>query len=369
MSIRLICAADIHFGRIASVAEAWERLVDHCLYSSADALLLAGDIADDESLFFEIYPLFRKGMARLRAAKIPVIVIAGNHDGNLLTQMQRSLGFHLLGRDGKWERITLSCRGRAVHIDGLSFVERNPLQRYDLPPVPAGEPLIGMLHCDLDGPPESPYSPVSQRELSNLPHTAWVLGHIHVPRIVQEQPMILSCGSLQGLDITETGIHGAWSMEIDSKLTAQLVPLAPLRWEIVELDVTDEEELELRLQMEMDKALGGMAGKVRFILRGRTTLTRPLVCPEGVESIQNRIQPPIDLKKIAEGSDLPALLARELLDLREADTFEQLQRSLQAHPYLKQMPESWPKAEEMRELLREQGMALLSELMEQKRAP
>ena len=179
--------------------------------------------------------------------------------------------------------------------------------------------------------------------------------------------MILSCGSLQGLDISEGGIHGAWSMEIDGKLTAKLIPLAPLRWEIVELDVTDEEELELRMQMAMERALGGMAGKVRFILRGRTTLTRPLICPEGVESIQNRIQPPIDLKQVAAGSDLAALVARELLC--DMDLSERVQRFLTAHPYLKQMPESWPKAEEMRELLREQGMALLSELMEQKRAP
>ena len=378
MSIRLICAADFHFGRAMPIAEAWERLVDHCIASSADALLVAGDVADDESLFFEIYPIFRKGVGRLQAAKIPLVVVAGNHDGTLLSQMQRSLGFHLLGKEGKWERLTLSCRGRAVHIDGLSFIEANPVRNYDLPPPPAGEPLIGMLHCDLDAPVESPYSPVSRSELSQLPHAAWVLGHIHVPRVVQEQPLILSCGSLQGLDIGEVGLHGAWSLEFDvrGQRAIKLIPLALLRWEVVEVDLTDlpEEELEPHLHAKVEQALDGMSGKVRIILRGRTSLfhrlrKEPLVAWEGVESIKNQTQPLRDLKQIAAGCDLPAILARELLQLDGAESIDRAQKVFQGHPYLKQMPQSWLGADELRELLREQGFALLDELLEQKDAP
>lgn len=421
--IHLLCAADLHLGRhvgtssnnqkpISYTAQAWERLIELCLKGPMpiDALLLAGDLIDKSGLLIEVYGLLKKGLQQLSEKGITVVAIAGNHDALALDALQRSLGlpnFHLLGANGQWERRSFNFRGIPLHIDGLSFtstaMKNNPLNLKSWPLPPTEEPLLGLLHCDVDA-YNSYYAPVERADFHKLPHQAWLLGHIHVPKeIFPKNPLVRYCGSLQGLDISEHGARGAWLVSINSSKEVHVkpLPLAPLRWEQLKLDISAitmpdwegkllnaiEEALRQRLadQATMIDRIG-----VRLTLIGHSEIYRELRrnlvkfqqqedaglhlhgrwIPYFVESIKNNASPVRDLQRLAGGSDFVAALARKLLALQQdekssEDLYRKLEQSLERDPFLKQCLPAWPSAEECRELYLNQGFELLDELLEQ----
>src|SRR5689334_18699979 len=60
--------------------KALENLVDACLAEEVDLLLLAGDLYDGNWKDYGTGLFFAHQMLRLRAAKIPVVMLKGNHD-------------------------------------------------------------------------------------------------------------------------------------------------------------------------------------------------------------------------------------------------------------------------------------------------
>lgn len=106
---------------------------------------------------------------------------------------------------------------------------------------------IGLLHCDV-GAASSSYQPVSLQALSQQALTAWVLGHIHKPSLLSEEPPVVYPGSLTGLHPNETGAHGPWILNLSQHThTLSHVPLAPLRYERLDVQVegdVDESGLE-----------------------------------------------------------------------------------------------------------------------------
>ena len=84
--MKIFATADIHLGRVparlpAEVARrysprrAFESLVETAIKEQADALLLAGDIADNDRTFIEAYGVLQGAVTRLRAANIPLIAV------------------------------------------------------------------------------------------------------------------------------------------------------------------------------------------------------------------------------------------------------------------------------------------------------
>lgn len=414
--INLVCAADLHLGRCVGpqyvgqkqksfVIQAWERLVDACIDDRVDALLLAGDMIDENGLFIEVYGVFKKGILKLLERGITVVAIAGNHDAKVLNQFHRDLhssNFCLLGRDGNWERKSFEFKGKTVHVDGISFTEsfmmNNPFSSRTWEKVPQEDILIGLLHCDVDA-TESKYAPVRSSDFKSLPHNMWVLGHIHKAEKT-EKSCARYCGSLQGLDIgsSECGPHGAWKLTVDPSgvITSTFLPLAPLRWEQVSIDLSKissqdwESQLlkkieeKLTLQIEDPKNIE-MIG-VRLTFEGRTALYRELRrtlskiqgqenarvnlggakwIPYFVESIKNNTRPELDLRALAEGKNIVATLARKLLEGPSEKISEHVQEKLGMDPFLKRCSEVWPGEEECLELYITQGYELLDELLEQ----
>lgn len=411
-SINLMCAADLHLGRqvgageISPVVHAWERLIETCLQTEPkiDALLLAGDILDGSDLFVEMYGVLKKGITRLLDHQIPVIGIAGNHDAVILNQLNRNLpGFSLLGANGKWERYSIHFSDRTLHIDGISFTEPfmldNPILRYDLEKVRAHDLLIGLLHCDLyDG--ASKYAPVRPNDFERLPHAVWILGHIHIPRQVSDKPLVSYCGSLQGLDVSENGPRGASLLTIDpyGSMSIRPIPLGPLRWERVVLDLTgfSIENWKSSLLEQIEKGLSDQMGNathvemigVRLLLEGRTPafpqISRAISefelegeigmnsrwVPYFIESIENRTRPMYDLTHLSEGSDFVAILARTLLAFESNESLmdgalEFAEKKLEQASYFKHCAKAFPDKGEIRKLYLQQGYELLSELLTQ----
>lgn len=428
--MKLLCVGDIHLGRqpgrLAAglldelkaselgPAAAWRLAVDFAVADEVDAVLLAGDVVEQEDDFYEAYGDLRRGVDRLAAAGIPVLAVSGNHDVQVLPRLADAVpGFRLLGRGGVWEVAGVAGRaGRRAQVLGWSFPERrvltSPFAAHDLPGLdPGAGPVIGLLHCDRDA-AGSPYAPVRSAELADAPVDAWLLGHIHKPdRLAPPRP-IGYLGSLTGLDPGETGPRGPWRLEFSGpEPVLEHLPLAPLRWEevTVALDGLESEDDVPALAVAALDTLHESLAAERFSPRavgcrlrftGRTehrrAAERSLAAGDPLRFLHPRDEivyfvhdwrmeagPALDLDALARGADPPALLARKILLLRgpPGDSDRQAllagarrrleslggRRTFAGHGVVP------PTEEETAEVLERAALGALSELLDQRGDP
>lgn len=432
MGVRLLFVGDMHLGRRPSrlpevlseyglgaghlgPAAAWSETVGWAIEHRVDAVVLTGDVIDRDDDRFEAYGHLERGTSRLAEAGITVCGVAGNHDVEALPRLARRLpSFHLLGAGGRWESFLVegACGRARVRLLGWSFPTRqfgeDPLQGLE-PGSGEGCATIGVLHCDLDA-ASSPYAPVSRASLEGFPLDAWLLGHVHVPSDLSSRRPIGYLGSLVGLDASETGVHGPWLAEVgeDSRVRMTQIPLAPLRWERIDLPAGSFDEVDSDL---LDDAIGSaltdafarmhaklagasavpraVACRIRFHGRARRhrRLARALAAPVHlahcracdsttyfVERLQDDSAPEIDLARLAQSADPPGLLARRLLQLTDeasepADWVQRVRASLQEvaerNTAWRALAETSRGSLDTRTLLLRAGMDVLEELLAQ----
>jgi DNA repair exonuclease SbcCD nuclease subunit len=363
--MKVLCAGDLHIGRRPtrlppdadsrgfSCARAWEALVEYAVDQRVDMLALSGDVVDQSNKFYEAIGPLERGLRHLADAGVVTVAVAGNHDYDVLPQIARSIGsgsFHLLGAGGEWERLTLTIGdGGKVHVDGWSFpaehVRDNPLDSYGFG-ADGDTPILGLLHADLDV-PRSSYAPVMLSDLQTRPVAFWLLGHIHVPRLhrARHGAPVLYPGSLQPMDPGETGVHGAWLLELKPLAPAEprIVALASVRYATAEVDVTGAANIgELRtlvnerLRSSIAALVDEAGARLRVLslrlgISGSTLLHRQIEhelaqlrddfdwqsgdASAFIEAISVATRPVRDLDALARGDDAVALLARLARDL------------------------------------------------------
>lgn len=253
----LLAIGDIHLGRLPAALPddlsgrrrelgpetAWARSVTEAINRKVDAVLLAGDVVERGRDFFVAYGQLKAGVEKLEAAGIPVLAVAGNHDTHVLPRLAAEIeSLHLLGAGGRWQQFDLD----GASVIGWSFprpqVHHSPLENF--PQQRGRQPLIGLLHCDRDQ-SDSPYAPVSSIELARAPAAAWLLGHIHQPDDLSSERPIGYLGSVNALRASEIGPRGPWLVEINKQtVRASHLPLAPLRYQVLEVDCSKLESAE-----------------------------------------------------------------------------------------------------------------------------
>lgn len=426
-ALTLLCTGDIHLGRYpsripdglqtsrCSPRAAWHETVDIALERSADAVVLTGDVVDQENRYFEAYGPFEEGIAKLDDAGIPVLAVSGNHDfgvfPDLVDEVDRP-NLHLLGRGGEWDRFTLEHDGEvALHIDGWSFpneyVLRSPLDGYDLDRRDDA-PTVGVVHGDLDA-AGSDYAPLASDDLRATDADAWLLGHIHVPGPqVDSDPLVLYPGSPQGLDPGETGAHGPWTVTVrdDGTTETEQLPLASVRYDRVAIDVSDavdETDVVSTLSSRVSDHVRGEVDTgavdvlvLRVALTGRTGAHADLTGGEGgditefrrsygsVTAIVDRVdietRPDVDLDAFVDDETPVGYLAGVLQAIEEdrvrdsypdlvADTVDQMREAHGAGAFraLRQHRESFERPDEGTavEVLERQTRSLLDNLLAQ----
>ena len=370
MSINLLAIGDIHLGRRPTrvpddvtervglreltPAAAWRRAVEKALSLKVDAVLLAGDVVEQNDDFYEAYGDLAEGVERLTRAGVPVLGVAGNHDVRVLPRLADAIpDFKLLGRGGDWDEAVVEGRdGSAMRILGWSFpserVRRSPFA--DKVPSRSDDlPRLGLLHCDRDQ-AGSPYAPVRSSELEAADVDGWLLGHIHRPDKLDGAKPIGYLGSLTGLDPTETGTHGPWHVQVSraAGVSAKQLPLAPLRWEALEVPLdglTEPEEVDRRVIRALNERhaqllqIGAepLVVGCRLRLVGRTAYRsdlerhfaaqdlRSFLLPQDgihyfIDKLRIEALPDVDLDTLAQGSDPAGLLARKILLIRRPES-------------------------------------------------
>lgn len=359
----LLAIGDLHLGRPPAAvpeslradaedfgpAAAWTRCVEDALQRRVDAVLMAGDLVDQERDFFVGYDQLKRGIERLLEAGIPVLAVAGNHDTRVLPRLADEIsGLELLGAGGEWQ----SRRVADLTVLGWSFprpqVRMSPVDR--LPDPPGQGVVVGLLHCDLDR-SDSPHAPVARRALERAPVDAWLLGHIHRPDQLDTDRPLGYLGSATALRASETGDRGPWLVHIEGRdFAADHLPLAPLRYETLEIDCSEIDDAGaladhvLASARERARMLAGAAYTPRALgfritLTGRSTAALALesageeIEADGraweesgiacfVQKVSSTVLPAIDLERLARQSDPCGLLARRLLALEDPESQE-----------------------------------------------
>lgn len=423
MQSQILLAGDIHLGRspahlprdidrhgISPIeltpAESWLRLVRFAIEQGIAAVVLTGDVVEEDEDRSEAFGHLQNGVAELIKNGIEVYSVVGDHDVETLERVTKLIpDFRLVGQGGKWEWVTLShCSEPIMNILGWSFpregTPQSPLEQ-DLPLPPDEKlPRFGILH-DLDT-PDRFYAPASRRRLEGIELDGWFIGHQHKPQL-ESDSSIGYLGSLVGLDPSETGLHGPWVLEIDGRrqFSIRQVSLGPLRWEEMPVAVetfSGEREVQdilkdsmaalhkrLSPQLEGVKAVG-----CRIELVGPRELHRRVaqqLNPSELEDLKPRFDDilyfvegiidhsrlSLNLNSVAQANDPPGLLARQLLALENQDKGAEGLIEEARHRLEKEAASSaWSQLEglqftddQIREFLLQAGLSALEELLGQ----
>lgn len=194
--MRILVTADIHLGSpIRSAAlrnpalgtrlkqasrNTFKAIVDLAISENVAALVIAGDLFDNDVPDLKSRAFLVTQLARAAAAGVPSVLIRGNHDALLDHKVHGDLGpsIHLLHKDNP----TVEIAGVAFH--GLSFDTAHVADSFlpDYPAPIAGCKNIGLMHTSLGGTAgHDPYAPCSEQDLMAHGYDLWCLGHIHAP--------------------------------------------------------------------------------------------------------------------------------------------------------------------------------------------
>jgi hypothetical protein len=277
----------------AATRRALENLVQVALDRRVDFVVIAGDLYDGDWKDHHTGLFFVKQMSRLRAAGIPVVAIAGNHDA--ANRMTRTLplpdNVELLppGLAVTAGHPQLAALGVAVH--GRSFAEAAETQNM-IPGYPAAEPgkyNIGLLHTSLVGTTgHDPYAPCTVDDLRGKNYHYWALGHVHQRQEVCQDPWVVYSGNTQGRHIRELGAKGCYIVEVSDQFrsTLHFEPLDVIRWETCTLDTsaldtTDDLWPLFRQQLlSLHQRHPGYPLAVRVVLRGSCPFHQTLAADE-----------------------------------------------------------------------------------------
>ncbi len=263
---------------------ALENLVRLAVDERVAFVLVAGDVYDGAWKDYNTGLFFHQQMIRLRDARIPVLLISGNHDAE--SDVTRSLTLpdnvrRLSTRIA--ETIRFDDVGVAVH--GQGFAQRAVLDNLaaGYPQGIAGLVNIGLLHTSAGGHEgHERYAPCDMTDLRNKGYAYWALGHIHKRQHLggsvgggTDDPWVVFPGNLQGRHVRETGGKGASLVTVDNGAITAVDhrDLDVLRWDRLEVDAAaavDRDEVLGRLHEAVRTRVAAADGRpvavrVRFV--------------------------------------------------------------------------------------------------------
>jgi DNA repair exonuclease SbcCD nuclease subunit len=223
----------------AASRAALRQIVDIALTNKVDALLIAGDLFDNDASDIATRVALAAELARLGRAGVPTVVIAGNHDALLDPARHGPIheGVTLLTREAP----TLELGAASLH--GIGFPDRHCpeslLPAY--PPPRPGRINIGLMHTSLGGAAgHDRYAPCAEADLFAHGYDYWALGHIHKRSEIRDgRKLAVMPGIPQGRHVNEAGRGSVTLVQIDANgAQATEIPVAALAFETAQADLS-----------------------------------------------------------------------------------------------------------------------------------
>ncbi|HEX5011970.1 MAG TPA: DNA repair exonuclease, partial [Planctomycetota bacterium] len=219
------------------------RLVELCLSEQVQALLVAGDLFDDERMSFGTEELLLASFGRLTRAGVSVVLACGNHDsaapGGRMGSLAWPSGVTVVGpepavvevhdRDGRLAGRVVAVGHGGPH-DSARLIGRMPAAAEDVPSV-------ALLHGRCDGVRHANHhealAPFNTDDITASGHRYWALGHVHERQLVCRKPVAWYSGSLVPHGFAEPGLHGALLVSIVGRAEPRIDfrPLGVVRFE------------------------------------------------------------------------------------------------------------------------------------------
>lgn len=302
MTFRFIHAADIHLDSplrgleryegapVEAVRQASRRALENmvalAISEKVAFIIIAGDLFDGDWKDYNTGLYFVRQMARLHDAGVAVYLLKGNHDAaNKLTKsLPLPPNVHVFSHKNP-DTFTIDQLSVAIH--GQSFASgdvRDDLSA-NYPAAHKSKFNIGVLHtCATGRDGHDAYAPCKLEGLISKEYNYWALGHIHKREILNQNPLIIFPGNIQGRHIRETGPKGCSLVTVDDRfeISEEFCELSVMRWELLNIDLTDarsEEEAFSIISDSLTSAVNkadGMALAVRIHLEGKTALDSAL---------------------------------------------------------------------------------------------
>ncbi|MCA8999175.1 MAG: DNA repair exonuclease [Planctomycetaceae bacterium] len=349
--------APVQFIRGAT-RRALENLIQLAIEEEVAFVLIAGDVYDGDWQDYSTGHFFNQQMRKLREQKIPVYLIAGNHDAaNKLTKsLPLPENVRLLGHRQP-ETVLLPDWNVAIH--GQSYATQAVSEDLSLKypaPVP-GRFNIGMLHTSATGREgHENYAPCTIEGLKTSGYDYWALGHVHTREILNESPPIIFPGNLQGRHIRETGEKGAMLVTVDQQNNplVEFRCLDVMRWELCHVNlsgVTEVKDVRSRLSDELANVLDRSAGRpvaARVEWTGESNFHPELMADREhwrqvtrdaandlagerlwIEKVRFTTRPPVNEDSLPEEADGPIEVVMEIMkELRFRDSDQEVPKAI-----------------------------------------
>lgn len=327
--VRFLHLADVHLdtafeGRSAALREhlrdalrtAFERAVDCAIDEDVHAVLLAGDLFDDDRLSVRTEAFLVDQVQRLDDAGIDTVYVTGNHDpggsGFRAAKIDWPDRFHYVDdRSPTTIELTDSSGDpcatvvAAGHVD--AHEEANLAARFPEAEGPA--PTIGLLHAHVTSAHQveahDRYAPCTTEDLRAPGYDYWALGHIHTRQQVDEQAHAWYPGNLQGRSPRETGARGGLLVTLDGspEPDVEFRPFAPTQWEHLTLDTLEDVDTIQALVQRAQSAHRDIANDatatdwlLRLTLRGPCPLADDLAAADQVEELEHVLADRLDVR-------------------------------------------------------------------------
>ena len=258
--------------------KAFENLVNLAIDEAVNFVVIAGDLYDGDWKDYSTGLFFRGQMVRLEAKKIPVYLIAGNHDAASVISKKLTLPENVHVFSTRTAE-TMEVPGLAAVIHGRGFPHRAVPENLavDYPAAVPGKFNLGLLHTSLTGRPDhDTYAPCSEQDLRNKGYAYWALGHIHQPEVISEDPWIVFAGNCQGRHARETGPRGCRLVTVKDSLevaSAEWRDLDVVRWQAVEVPLAGVENEAGAIKGIREALAGAVAAAEGRLLATRIHLT------------------------------------------------------------------------------------------------
>ena len=258
--------------------KAFENLVNLAIDEAVNFVVIAGDLYDGDWKDYSTGLFFRGQMVRLEAKRIPVYLIAGNHDAASVVSKKLTLPENVHVFSTRTAE-TMEVPGLAAVIHGRGFPHRAVPENLavDYPAAVPGKFNLGLLHTSLTGRPDhDTYAPCSEQDLRNKGYAYWALGHIHQPEVISEDPWIVFAGNCQGRHARETGPRGCRLVTVKDSLevaSAEWRDLDVVRWQAVEVPLAGVENEAGAIKGIREALAGAVAAAEGRLLATRIHLT------------------------------------------------------------------------------------------------
>jgi len=254
-----------------AIREAFQRAIDLAISEKVHAVLIAGDLFDNQTLSFATERVRVEQMKRLYEAKIPVFYAPGNHDPagviyrrSLIEWPDNVKVFNarkpetcaVYDREGRLVARVTGAGHESPH-EKENIIKGFPHAR------DASIPHIGIAHVWVTGARgeghHDRYAPCTLEDMMDKGYSYWALGHIHSRGRLAENPLVMYSGNLVGRHHGEEGPKGAYLVEMDGPagVKAEFYPVATVRWITFKVNDLSRVRTLTQLQQHIYKALVG----------------------------------------------------------------------------------------------------------------